>query len=70
MTATAKITLTEDDKEDVLKRFRKWLNYAPIIKKEDITEFTIDYYINDVLTIHYFDKQIEILSFLTETFLN
>ena len=70
MTATVKITLTEDDKEDVLKRFRKWLNYAPIIKKEDITEYTIDYYINDVLTIFYFDKQREILSFLTETFLN
>ena len=62
--------LTSKEKADVKRRFRKWLNYEPKVKLSDVCGSHIEYYINSVLTINYFNKENLVKTFLIETYLN
>lgn len=62
--------LTNKEKADVKRRFKKWLRYEPKIRLKDLSESHIYEYINFVLTIKYFNKEKLVKEFLIETFLN
>lgn len=62
--------LTNKEKADVKRRFKKWLKYEPVINVKDVHAGHIEEYVTNVLTINYFNKESLVKEFLTETFLN
>ena len=61
--------LTNKEKADVKRRFKKWLKYEPVIKYCDVNEDDIHEYITNVLTVRYYNKEHLVKEFLVETFL-